>query len=126
MAEKEGSSYQSEVLGPVENIGGQQVEIEASSAESGERVMCHVVTMLYRRFVPKAEATASSDPRSKSLMTTTGAELSTSKRASDAKGKMATLPPGGEQRSKVASPLPEHVQDAPHTVELLPTLAEGK
>lgn len=125
MAEKEGSSYQSEVLGPVENIGGQQVEIEASSAESGERIMCHVVTMLYRRFVPKAEVTASSDPRSKTL-TTTGAELSTNKRASDAKGKTATLPPGGEQRSKVAPSLPEHVQDAPHTVELLPTLAEGK
>ncbi|KAL5490939.1 hypothetical protein EMCRGX_G016142 [Ephydatia muelleri] len=125
--EQEGTGYQTEVLGPVETgmVGGQRVEVEAGSVESGEHGTCHVITMLYRRFVPKTEGLnfSSSDPKSRSG---TLADASGGGRRAGDKSKGATLPPTmGEQKSKGASPQPENMSDAPHTVELLPTLVEG-
>ena len=125
--EREGTGYQNEVLGPVEThvVGGQQIGIEASGGESGECVTCHVMTMLYRRFAPKMEVSSSSsseDPKTKS-----GSLANVSGGGGRKGGKAATLPPAtGEQKSKGASPQPESVSDVPHTVELLPTLVEGK
>ena len=128
-ADKDGTG---EVLGPVDNIRGQEVEVEASDPESGEKVGCHISTMLYRRFAPKAEVSSSpttsftSDPKVKSG-TVAEQQSVGGRKGNDARGKTATQPPAGDQKSKnVASPVQENVPDAPHSVELLPTLVDGK